>query len=44
MRAMSAYLTIGEVADLLRLGQRTACEMARNGKLTGAAKVAVSAR
>lgn len=37
---MSDYLTINEVADLLRLGERTVYELARTGQLPGAAKVA----
>ena len=35
----SEYLTIPEVAGLLRLGERTTYELARLGKLAGAAKV-----
>ena len=37
---MSDYLNISEVAALLRLGERTVYELARTGRLPGAAKVA----
>jgi len=33
------FLTIPEVADLMRIGQRTAYELARSGQLGGAIKV-----
>ena len=37
---MSDYLTISEVAALLRLGRRTVYELARTGTLPGTVKVA----
>lgn len=36
---MPDYLTISEVAQLLRLGERTVYEMQRGGRIPGAAKV-----
>ena len=36
---MPEYMTIPEVARLLRLGQRTTYELARTGKLVGATKI-----
>ena len=33
------YLTIPEVAKLLKLGERTVYQLARDGRLVGAAKV-----
>ncbi len=36
---MPKYLTINEVAELLRLGERTVYDMLRAGRLPGAAKV-----
>ena len=33
------FLTIGEVANLLKLGERTVYQLAREGRLGGAAKV-----
>ena len=36
---MSGYLTIPEVANLLRIGVRNTYELARSGRLVGAAKV-----
>lgn len=35
----TAFLTIPEVARLLRVGQRTAYSLARSGELAGAVKV-----
>ena len=36
---MSDFLTIKEVCDLLKIGERTAYDLCREGKLGGAAKV-----
>jgi len=36
---MAKFMTISEVADLLRLGKRTVYGLARTGQLPGAAKV-----
>ena len=36
---MTEFLTLPEVADLLRIGERTAYEMCRTGRLGGAVKV-----
>lgn len=35
----TSFLTLEEVCDLLRIGKRTAYELARTGKLGGAVKV-----
>ena len=36
---MPEYLTIDEVCELLQLGKRTVYELARTGRLPGAAKI-----
>ena len=36
---MPEYLTIKEVCELLKLGERTAYHLCRTGRLAGAAKV-----
>jgi excisionase family DNA binding protein len=38
------FLTLDEVADILRIGKRTAYELARTGQLGGATKVGGSWR
>lgn len=38
------FLTLDEVASILRIGKRTAYELARTGRLGGAAKVGGSWR
>lgn len=40
----TAFLTIPEVARLLRVGQRTAYSLARSGELVGAVRVGVQWR
>ncbi len=42
--AVPEYLTITEVAQLLRLGERTVYEMMRKGRIPGAAKVGGNCR
>ena len=37
--AMAEYLTIKEVCELLKIGERTVYQLCRTGKLGGAAKV-----
>ena len=36
---MTKFLTLKEVAELLRIGERTAYEMCRTGRMGGAVKV-----
>lgn len=36
---MSEYLTIKEVCDLLKIGERTVYQLCRSGKLGGACKI-----